>query len=102
MSHMIGGQQGYTTTRKPLQTTRSASCHVCTRYPPGPLQQDPEVVLTTRHPREWEWEFGPLLSGEAALEAREALWSLFCQHLAFFRFAAGKTVDPVVHDEHQP
>jgi hypothetical protein len=27
------------------------------------------------------------------------LWSLFFPHLAFFRFAAGKTVGPVAHDE---
>jgi hypothetical protein len=41
------------------------------------------------------------LSGEAGLEVCEALWSLFFQHLAFFRFAAGKTVGPVAHDEKQ-
>jgi hypothetical protein len=29
------------------------------------------------------------------------LWSLFFPHLAFFRFAAGKTVGPVAHDEKQ-
>jgi hypothetical protein len=39
------------------------------------------------------------LSGEAGLEACEALWSQFFQHLALFRFAAGKTVGPVAHDE---
>jgi hypothetical protein len=39
------------------------------------------------------------LSREACLEVREALWSLFFPHLAFFRFAAGKTVGPVAHDE---
>ncbi len=38
------------------------------------------------------------LSGEAGLEVREALWSLFFSHLAFFRCAAGKMVSP----EHQP
>ncbi len=39
------------------------------------------------------------LSREAGLEVREALWSLFFPHLAFFRFAAGKTIGPVAHDE---
>jgi hypothetical protein len=41
------------------------------------------------------------LSKETGLEVREALWSLFFPHLAFFRFAAGKTIGlrVVAHDE---
>ncbi len=42
----------------------------------------------------------PLFTDTAAgLEAREALWSLICPHLAIFCFVAGTTVGPVEHDE---
>jgi hypothetical protein len=41
------------------------------------------------------------LSREAGLEVLEALWILFFQHLAYFRFVAGKTIGPVAHDEKQ-
>ena len=38
---------------------------------------------------------------EASLKDLVALWSLCFPHLAYFRFAAGKAVGPVAHDEKQ-
>jgi hypothetical protein len=66
----------------------------------GPVEHDATLsksvidAAVVEHPAQSVGE----LSGEAGLEAREALWSLFSPHHARFCFAAGKTVGPEEHD----